>query len=336
VQNTGKNYYDYVGSRDKPLFTFFRSYFLVHNTWEPGENWSRFLFASSGTTMGANETLYITDCGTRTTYVDANVTCISKGALGRATCGVDAIRESPDPPEHPNVTVMGTIPFGYKLTEDFMNILGPDQFSYTQSTDTENYLADPLTAFVALDPYRTRVELGQLDIKTFERRLSLLMNTLWKIMWAQKTVMGGELPRLENLYAQPGQFDWDVELLHNTTSSIVFPVPAVYAIDRPWLAVYFISVCVMFCAAVFALVMRALCRAPTVLGYVSSLVRDSSYFIPQAHGATSAEDGPEKSMRLGAMRVMVGDVGRADGEVGRIAFAPAEAGKRVAKGKWYD
>jgi hypothetical protein len=162
------------------------------------------------------------------------------------------------------------------------------------------------------------------------------MNTLWKIMWAQKTVIGGELPLIETLYAQLGQFDWDDELLHNTTSSIVFPVPAIYAIDRPWIAVYFISVGVMFSAAVFALVMRALCRAPLVLGYVSSLVRDSSYFMSKVQGTTSAMDGPEKSMRLGAMRVMVGDVGCADGEVGRIALAPAEAEKRVAKGKWYD
>jgi hypothetical protein len=103
-------------------------------------------------------------------------------------------------------------------------------------------------------------------------------------MWAQKTVIGGELPLMETLYAQLGQFDWDDELLHNTTSSIVFPVPAIYAIDRPWIAVYFISVGVMFSAAVFALVMRALCRAPLVLGYVSSLVRDSSYFMSQVQG----------------------------------------------------
>jgi hypothetical protein len=67
---------------------------------------------------------------------------------------------APDPPKHPNVTVIGTTPFDFKLVEDFMHILGADESPYPQSTGTEYYLADPLTAFIAPDSYRKRAELG--------------------------------------------------------------------------------------------------------------------------------------------------------------------------------
>ncbi|KAF2027625.1 hypothetical protein EK21DRAFT_24572, partial [Setomelanomma holmii] len=53
----------------------------------------------------------------------------------------------------------------------------------------------------------------------------------------------------------------------NTTSQITFPLPPVYTIDRPWLTLYFVSVGIMFFAAVFSFVMHTRCRAPTILGF---------------------------------------------------------------------
>jgi hypothetical protein len=85
----------------------------------------------------------------------------------------------------------------------------------------------------------------------------------------------------------------------------------------------------MFMAAVFALAMRAMCRAPVVLGSVSSLTRDSIYFEdPELH-ANSTEDGAQRAKRLGNIRAMVGDA-RCDIEgAGKIAFVPTGAGRRV-------
>lgn len=73
--------------------------------------------------------------------------------------------------------------------------------------------------------------------------------------------------------------------------------------DRVWLSIYFASVSVMLVAAVFALAMRSMCRAPMVLDFVSSLTRDSTYF--EGPHKNSTEGGAQRARRLGSIRVMV-------------------------------
>jgi hypothetical protein len=91
----------------------------------------------------------------------------------------------------------------------------------------------------------------------------------------------------------------------------------------------------MLFAAVFSLVMTYLCGAPAVLGYASSLVKDSPFFGDNRSKQSSTEEGADTTKRLGSLRVMVADV-RGDEEAGRIAFAPPDVDKRVKKGRGYD
>lgn len=121
----------------------------------------------------------------------------------------------------------------------------------------------------------------------------------------------------------------------NTTSATVFPLEPVYAINMPWMILYFVSVAIMFLAAVFSITMHYRCQAPPILGFVSSLVRDSAYFSYDGMQGNSAEDGADKARRLGSLQVMVADV-RGENKVGRIALAPMETGSRVRKGRWYE
>jgi len=291
-------------------------------------NTSELIFASRGNN---HMQLYLTNCTARTTYLDVNVTCISKGTLGKATCGVDAIRETPNPPENPNVTVLDQIPHAELSFNDFMDMLEGLQSGGGMSSSTEYYLADPLTAFTEPDNRPTYTELGELDIKTFEQRFSLLWNTLWKIAWSKKSVMGG------NFSAPIKYADGRVVTrTQNTTSLVTFPLPAVYAIDHAWLTVYFVAVGVMFFAAVFSLVVRSMSHAPVILGFASSLIRDSTHFEDCGVYKNSAEDGADKSKRLGKLQVMIADIGSEKEEPGKIAFAPVGLGKRVEKGRWYN
>jgi hypothetical protein len=91
----------------------------------------------------------------------------------------------------------------------------------------------------------------------------------------------------------------------------------------------------MFLAAVFTLVIHSQCRAPAILGFVSCLIRDSIYFEGRGEHGNSAGNGSDKSRRLGAMKVMIADVGIANERAGKIAFVPVGIGMRVEKGKWY-
>jgi hypothetical protein len=50
---------------------------------------------------------------------------------------------------------------------------------------------------------------------------------------------------------------------------------------------------------------------------------------------TVTEDGPQRTRRLGVVRVQIVDV-QGEQNVGKIAFAPAHEGRRVRKGRVYE
>jgi hypothetical protein len=273
----------------------------------------------------------------RTIYVDANVTCRSRGALGKANCGVDAIRQTLNPYKSTAI-IDDAIKKGEQSGDvfmffDFLDMIEDDDaYATSRSSNTEFYLNDPSIAFT--HPYeedsKANVKVDELDIGTFQRRFSLMWNTLYKARWATTTTMGrGNMTTLHISKVPTNTFEY-------ATSEMTFPLPPVYIIDRAWLTLYFVAVGVMFLAAIFALVVHTQCRAPAILGYASSLIRDSTYF--QDHGVynNSVEDGPEKSRRLRKLRVMVADVRSQKEDAGKIAFAPAGMGKRIEKGRWYE
>jgi uncharacterized protein YcgI (DUF1989 family) len=87
----------------------------------------------------------------------------------------------------------------------------------------------------------------------------------------------------------------------------------------------------MFLAAVSSPVLHYRCHTPPILGFVSSLTRDSKYF--EGVQGNSCEDGTKRAKRLRAMRVRIVDV-QGNDVVGKIAFAPAQEGLRVKRKRW--
>jgi hypothetical protein len=313
-----------------------RTFFLASsarkllNQTNPGH--PKLVFGSQG-----DETyMSITECEAGTTYVDAQVMCISKGTLGRTNCGVSAIRKTLQPTDpdtvslleagrvmYPNTTSNHNPGIPGSFLQAFMDILDDIQSGSGASSMVEWYINDPLAALDSDVSKIAFTELSNVDVKTVERRLSLLYNTFWKASWSYKSIRGG------NFTTSPF-FD----TILNVTSQTTFPLEPVYALNLPWIILYFFSVGVMLFSALFALVVHARCHAPPVLGYVSSLTRDSMYFSESVRG-NSTEDGMQKAKRLANVRVILADTGRGN-EVGRIAFVPAEhAGTQVKKGRWY-
>jgi hypothetical protein len=126
------------------------------------------------------------------------------------------------------------------------------------------------------------------------------------------------------------------------STKLTFVVPTLnYALHRPLVTIYFLSIAIMFAAAIFPVVMHYYCNAPPILGIVSSLVRDSKYFeniqvIRKGDvQCNSSEDRPTRTKPIRAIRAQVADV-RANESVGRIAFAPARPGLRMRKGRIYE
>jgi hypothetical protein len=207
----------------------------------------------------------------------------------------------------------------------FMDVLyDTDGFDGGSSSMVQWFLNDPLSAIEVDTGLNMTAELGDLDIKIVEKRLSLLYNTLWKTSWTFRSATGGSMFHSPN----PNR-------TQSATSEITFPLPRVYALNIQWIAVYFISVGVMFGAAVASLVLHARCSAPPILGFVSSLVRDSVFFSHEGLRGNSTEQAAQTAKRLGGVTVMVADV-QADGQVGRMAFAPVHQQYRIRKERWYE
>jgi hypothetical protein len=310
-----------------------RTFFVIRSTVYPSDADGDFqpplIFGSKADPVGLGNTSLISviQCTTRAVYVDAQVFCKSTGSVGKANCGVASIRETltsaiDTAPNHDD-----TIDIQYM--DAFMDMLDDSQSGSGASSIVEWYLQDPLTALNNPASFGY-TNLAELDVRVFEKRLSLLWNTLWKMSYQYASIMGGNMTR-----EKPDDgFEHDERVL-NTTSTTVFPLPAVYEINTPWMTVYFISVAVIFLAAIFSLVMRHGCHAPGLLGYVSTSIRDSVYFQDEDVQGNSVEGGTSKTRRLGKMKVMIADV-QSGGDMGRIAFAPVEAGQRVKRGRWYE
>lgn len=358
--NTGKNYTQQI-SRPPPRRTQQDRTFIVARALQSmttNIGVPELIFASA---YSSGTRLSVTKCTAKTTYVEARVICDSKGESSRSNCGVYQMREISDPPTDPSVTVLD---YQYDSSDSFTYFMDaldvvPSGKDYT--SNTENYLVDPFFAFTnsvgrnlneMLAASRTsngessgrnaanedlseasinKVPLHSVDIRTFERRFSLLWNTLWKIGWARESITGGDFDKGNSTLSERG-----IATVKITKSRVKVPLPPVYTINRTWMQLYFISADVMLLAAIFAFIMRWHCQAPAVLGYASSLIRDSAYFDDRGIYGNSVEDGPEKTRRLGKMMVMVADVSSDDPVAGKIAFAPCTRSRRVKTQRWYN
>jgi hypothetical protein len=306
-----------------------------------------------------------TVCKIKTSYVDVRVLCMSKGTLGKANCGVSSVRRTVIPTENESTSILqsskllksqvesyGDFRNSYNNTlnwfhASFMSYLTNAQEGMKLDTSAPNmidlYLEDPLKTFI---PFESRPEqepvIRDTDVKLVERRLSLLYNTLWKAGWGFRSLTNGNMTAtkvayLDSLQGQrlaPADINM-TDILLDTTSDVTFPLPSVYTIDVPWMVVYFVSVGIMLSASLVALILHARCTAPSMLGYTSSLVRDSVFFDQDNVRGNSTESGTQKAKRLGSLKVVFADVG-GDGEVGRMAFAPGERQAKIRKGKWYE
>lgn len=231
-------------------------------------------------------------------------------------CGVEAMQRMPSTPGFSNVTmfnfdnstVIGSMVTGFQKSTGACEDLG-------QSTVAEIYIQDP--ADVLVDGLRQFANLSTVPIELFQERLGLLLNTFFRSNIHFESYFGRQLQYV---------YTWD-QLL-NVSALTTTPLPPVYEISRPWTTVYLFAVIIMFLATVFTIVLRRRCSAPQILGYVSSLVRDSTHFAEAGLVGHSAESGMEIAARLRRVRVSVADL-KAGQTVGKIAFVPPSKGKRI-------
>jgi len=131
----------------------------------------------------------------------------------------------------------------------------------------------------------------------------------------------------------PSDDDLDGSKWVTTTGQRSYSNTKAYQVDWPWLAFFFVCAGTLLMAGVAAIVVEGRTVAPDVLGYVSTVARNSKYLkLPKTHSYMS---GGERLQELGKYKVMMQDV-KANADVGRIALGlKHDKAQRLQPGRVY-
>jgi hypothetical protein len=154
----------------------------------------------------------------------------------------------------------------------------------------------------------------------FANRLTMFWNT-----WSMATKDNGLLTGYEfrkspfTRYLAPTQ-----SLLVNQSAEWSFQRDLTYHVDITWFVLYMASVAIMLLCSILSIVIKVQLKIPDVLGYVSSLTRDSLYTIlPVTHSASTLE-GKKRAFLLKDYWIRFEDV-QSNEEIGRLAIQTDKA-----------
>jgi hypothetical protein len=97
----------------------------------------------------------------------------------------------------------------------------------------------------------------------------------------------------------------------------VYTAGEVYYISVGWVVGYFLCAGALLIAGTLSVIVESMTVAPDILGYVSTVARNSKYL--QLPKTNSAMSGGERARVLGETKVMMQDV-KAKADIGRIAL----------------
>ncbi|KAK1829561.1 hypothetical protein QBC39DRAFT_413233 [Podospora conica] len=122
-------------------------------------------------------------------------------------------------------------------------------------------------------------------------------------------------PRVVELYQAPEIDDTGAK---GPAQQVYTPEGMIFVIDWRWVTVLVVSAAALLIIGVVSIILESFLIAPDVLGYASSLVRNSRYLhLPKT--AAKPMSGPEKARTIGSVSVMIQDV-KPDKAVGKIAL----------------
>lgn len=171
---------------------------------------------------------------------------------------------------------------------------------------TQQFLDDPGVLLTGDPNIRQFAQLGLLSPELFSFRLSLVWNSFYMAVVDPVLMLGGDNGKSTSWTLVPVEARFDA------------PEPLQYALYPGWLAIYITATAVLVGATVATIILRINTKGPEILGYVSSLMRDSR-FTEKGARAGSALSGDDRSRLLKSVRVKLMDV-EGDRDIGRIAF----------------
>lgn len=266
--------------------------------------WYKLVFGyKSGNVYGGNLTL----CDVKSSFVDVDVGCNRSSSSRELVCTANKMRHTLDMPISSNETSFN-YGWGFKraIATEFPNLIPATHPGY--STTLEQYIQDPSSSF----EQNYLISYDQLDMKIFEARLAMLLNTFWRISINQSVPLGLDGISL-NRTGYDAQFWGHVDGQWNAFSSQRY-----YMFHLRWFALFTTATAIMMACALANIVLRTRIRAPDILGAISTLTRDTPFVDAMAKSSTL--DAMSRTKLLKEKWVRIQDV-RPEERIGKIAFS---------------
>lgn len=236
-------------------------------------------------------------------YIDSAVSC-SPGSP--QYCRVTASR--PSSATHPpnSITTLG-LQYQFQMISQLLPIAtGESSYSFVpESTATELYIDNSSLPFSIFG----RAHLYGIPKSDLEVRLGQVLNTYTLAALAPFDMAGSLGSGNASVVSVKGeQRVWEIR----------------YQVEWTLFAAYIATWLVFFAAGVAGVLLRWVVIGPDVLGYVSSLTRDTPYVRVTEGGSALA--GIERAKLLRGLRLKMGDVGEGTEGVGRVAVSDEKGG----------
>jgi hypothetical protein len=215
-------------------------------------------------------------CDVRQVYVESSIVCERPDSISTRKCKVTSQRPSTkrhasEKISHFNFpSVWGCL--SRNLPESTARLLRPDLVLA--------YLSSPSLASTAFSHYGNLFEGRTLDRLVFSQRLGQILNTYLLLSQTQGAAVGASAGAPNST------------MTHNITAGVPSTTPiTVYSISRLWITLGCISCGALLLAGIASMVFRWLARGPEVLGFTSTVVRDSRFIdLPPSTGRMNGMD----------------------------------------------
>lgn len=258
-------------------------------------------------TQPARAGIYRTECHVVQKYVESRVRCIPGSGSTPQTCQVLAQRPSQKPHAPENVSLLSSPGLFYDITKS----LPPNIMNYENNKGDASimHIFNPaMDEYISLND--TAPDLTKLSSADFDLGLTQIINSFLRHMQLGPAAFS---QFWEKDFAVDDQF---IELTSQTATAETTHL--VYGISWGWMAACLVSCAVLALAGVLGAVFAHKGKGPELLGFVSTILRDSRYHdMPKRGAELGYMDGPELSRLLKHERLRYGHIHMdGTGEVG--------------------
>ncbi|KAK0377945.1 hypothetical protein CLIM01_04681 [Colletotrichum limetticola] len=264
--------------------------------------------AASASSMHSPEGFIRTYCGVRQRYVESKVNCWRLSSDSRHNCSVAAMR--PSQRQHaPEAVSQLSFPPNFNYLSREMPLTVGGIVSY-QSDVSLYYIQDPTLRGMSSTERSFLENITEADVSV---RLSQLINTYMLLSQLSFQITGS-----------------DAEASLETNQTVVAQSSELvlrYSISKSWAAAFLFSSSLLFLSAVVGVIFKHWARGPEVLGYVSTVIRDSKYI--SLASPSGWKDGVDLSTEIASQRIRFGVVMTASEEKLAVGVGKQEDTRHV-------